>query len=788
MKCTTCVLGICLIIISVVDGQNVLNCEDQENCGKCIQQPGCVWCSAPNIPGTPQCRLEIEIKSLKINSNWCPENEIISPQIEYNITQNIDLNDGKTGSAVQIKPQRVKLRLRRGEEYKLSFQYSKAANYPIDLYYLMDLSKSMADHKDKLAQLGNELVSVMKNITTDFRLGFGSFVDKIALPFTSTHPSKINEPCTGCVPAYSYKNHLSLTRDHQKFSTQVGNAKVSGNLDFPEGGFDALMQAIVCKNEIGWREDARHMLIFSTDADSHVAGDGRLAGAIEPNDAMCHLENNSYTTKALQYDYPSVSHLNYVAKQNNINIMFAIAGTNQGSSDRVVKWYNDLKPNIENSVVGVLERDSSNVVQLVLENYNKIVDSIRITDNSSSTIDIKYESPCFTLDDNICNNITVGKSVNFTAVIKPIECSSGKQLIQIKPEGVSESLIVELEIECSCSCEKQGEYVTSSPDCSYNGTKICGVCECDKGFFGKNCECNQETASSTDDSSCKRKPTDSEVCSGLGTCKCGKCICQDRPGQEFIYGKYCECNNYSCKRIKGLLCSGEDRGKCECGQCSCLPGWTGDACDCSNRNDTCISQTGNGLICSGHGNCVCGECQCNQDGYKYSGNHCEECASCPGQRCEELHPCVECQVFKTGKYNESHCEMVCIDFNTTTVTKIEEDTENHDIKTCRVFDDEGCAILFQYQYGANKELIVVAQDHKECPEPVDILVVILSVIASIVLGGLILLIIWKVLTSIHDKIEYEKFEKERKEAKFDVGQNPLYKGASTTFQNPTYRK
>ena len=31
-------------------------------------------------------------------------------------------------------------------------------------------------------------------------------------------------------------------------------AQVSGNLDAPEGGFDAIMQAIVCKDEIGWRD------------------------------------------------------------------------------------------------------------------------------------------------------------------------------------------------------------------------------------------------------------------------------------------------------------------------------------------------------------------------------------------------------------------------------------------------------------------------------------------------------------------------------------------------------
>jgi len=55
-----------------------------------------------------------------------------------------------------------------------------------------------------------------------------------------------------CAPPYSFKNHLSLIPDAKLFSQKVGNTKISGNLDTPEGGLDAIMQAIVCKDEIGW--------------------------------------------------------------------------------------------------------------------------------------------------------------------------------------------------------------------------------------------------------------------------------------------------------------------------------------------------------------------------------------------------------------------------------------------------------------------------------------------------------------------------------------------------------
>jgi len=58
------------------------------------------------------------------------------------------------------------------------------------LYYLMDLSASMEDDKDNLSQLGSQLAAAMQALTRDFRLGFGSFVDKVEMPFVSTVPEK----------------------------------------------------------------------------------------------------------------------------------------------------------------------------------------------------------------------------------------------------------------------------------------------------------------------------------------------------------------------------------------------------------------------------------------------------------------------------------------------------------------------------------------------------------------------------------------------------------------------
>jgi len=76
------------------------------------------------------------------------------------------------------------------EAHRISVNYAQAEGYPVDLYYLMDLSNSMEDDKEKLSALGNLLAESMRNITSNFRLGFGSFVDKVVMPYVNTMPKK----------------------------------------------------------------------------------------------------------------------------------------------------------------------------------------------------------------------------------------------------------------------------------------------------------------------------------------------------------------------------------------------------------------------------------------------------------------------------------------------------------------------------------------------------------------------------------------------------------------------
>ena len=52
----------------------------------------------------------------------------------------------------------------------------------------------------------------------------------------------------GCPQPYSFQHQMSLSPDALEFQQKVAKAPISGNIDNPEGGFDALVQVIAMCN------------------------------------------------------------------------------------------------------------------------------------------------------------------------------------------------------------------------------------------------------------------------------------------------------------------------------------------------------------------------------------------------------------------------------------------------------------------------------------------------------------------------------------------------------------
>uniref|UniRef100_A0A3P9JHQ5 Integrin beta n=1 Tax=Oryzias latipes TaxID=8090 RepID=A0A3P9JHQ5_ORYLA len=639
---------------------SVVTCDDclqhSANCGWCTEENFTDWFSVSQRCDTLNILLE----------KGCDRAHIYLPVSEAQILQDRPLEEKPgAGNQTQISPQKMSLKLRPSEvTFQVKIKHTE--DYPVDIYYLMDLSASMFDDLGMIKNLGSTLSKEMAKLTSKFRMGFGSFVDKPVLPFIQITEKQLANPC----PTFGYKHVLPLTSRTDRFNEIIAKQQVSANLDLLEGGFDAIMQAAVCGDKIGWRNDSMRLLVFVSGADSHFGMDSRMAGIVIPNDGQCHLDaNNDYYMS----EYPTLGQLIDKVVENNILLIFAV-------TEEQINNYKNYADLIPGATVGVLAKDSGNVLELIVSAYKELRSEIElealgdteelhmsftaICPNGTAFPDVKY-----------CSNIKPGETVVFNVSVELPGCLSGLRHFSLKAVGFQDSLEVELESLCSCDCQ-QPPTANSSQCTEGQGVSQCGVCVCQPGFLGAQCEC--------------------EKCNGQGDCYCGQCVCH-KSSFGRIYGAYCECDNYSCVRFRGELCG---HGVCDCGECHCESGWTGDYCNCSTETEECMSEDGD--LCSGRGKCSCGKCVCTVPGA--SGDKCEKCPTCEG-----------------------------------------------------------------------------------CPEAPNIPMIILGVSLSVVCIGLILLAVWKVLISVHDKKEVAKFEAEKAKAKWQTGTNPLFKSSTSTFKNVTYK-
>uniref|UniRef100_A0A1A8PST7 Integrin beta n=2 Tax=Nothobranchius pienaari TaxID=704102 RepID=A0A1A8PST7_9TELE len=773
------------------EGNECIN-ANAKYCGECIQAGAkCGWCTDPNFlkqGETVSSRCD-EVESLI--KRGCNLTLIENPVGKQRVLKNIPVtNRGKNKKLkpeeiTQIQPQKLDITLRSGEPQSFNLTFKRAEDYPIDLYYLMDLSYSMKDDLENVKNLGTSLMLEMTKITSDFRIGFGSFVEKTVMPYISTTPAKLLNPCTGdqtCTSPFSYKNVLKLTSNGSLFNTLVGQQHISGNLDSPEGGFDAIMQVAVCGDQIGWRNVTR-LLVFSTDAGFHFAGDGKLGGIVLPNDGKCHLENNIYTMSHY-YDYPSIAHLVQKLSDNNIQTIFAV-------TEEFQPVYQELKNLIPKSAVGTLSANSSNVINLIVDAYNSLSSEV-ILENSKlpDGVTIAYTAHCKNgvvnegENGRKCSNISIGDEVKFSISITSKGCPTKTKLkpIKIKPLGFTEELEIHLNFICECECHKKG--IKDSPDCHFgNGTYECGACRCNEGRVGRNCECSSNEISTEDmDLACRNKNS-TDICSNNGECVCGTCICKKRENPAEVYsGKYCDCDNFNCDRSNNKLCGGH--GRCECRKCICDANYTGNACECSMDSSTCLAK--NGQECNGRGKCECGVCKCSDS--KFQGPTCELCPTCPGV-CTEHKDCVQCLAFKTGEKKDT-CHQECTKYKLEKVTERERLPQPTDEPfpraICKERDENDCWFYFTLAVQEDDTKQVHVLEKPECPAGPDIIPIVAGVVAGIVMIGLALLLIWKLLMIIHDRREFAKFEKEKMNAIWDTGENPIYKSAVTTVVNPKY--
>ncbi|KAJ6220769.1 hypothetical protein RDWZM_006581 [Blomia tropicalis] len=764
-----------------------IDCSSARTCSECISiLKSCKWCTWPGFKRPFRCNAQFLASD-------CPPNYQINPQVEnIRIVENSPFSDD-LNNPVQLRPQLVSIESRVGSSATVTINYKQAEDYPMDLYYLMDLSYTMLKHKNSVSRVGRKLAVKMESTTKDFRIGFGSFVDKETIPFATYARKEQIYHGTLIEYTHSFINHMPLTKNSSEFEDRVINAKIAGNLDSPEGTLDALMQVMVCEKEIGWRPQSDKIIVVATDEEFHYGGDGWIGGIIVPNDGKCRLQNGRYVGSEY-YDYPTMAHVAEVAKSKKFNIVFSV-------HNNVIEDYRLLSDIIgSNARVALLTENDDSIADLIEEVYRNISTSVELgVEYKPDNVDIEIWTNCGlpnrpSIRTSICQ--FQGKiRIPFEIRIKLRECTN-----------LNETITIDLKEICKCDCEQNGQL--NSPKCSHNGTFSCGICTTCNGIrSGKTCECDPKNRS-------------------IQNNQMLIVVKMMIPEHVLVMANVFVPNAYVI----------------QCGVENIVNKINLVATTRTESNVT-------GKICSNRGECLCGRCQCKQA--TAHGQFCQHCPHCDApQYCEQILSCIpdyrrKFCLNETDIINEINVPIHVLR-NQTNPCKIEKDTDciailskwNYQMidevfestfTDLKMDDDQdqttnnwkppqleqsffnypclkvinGCDVNYAFRLIYEPEQLTdltevghhsndrilnfkITPFRETCPQPVNLAVVGSSAFFSVMIIGLITICIWKILTEYLDRREYQHFLLEVDAANFEQSENPLYKDAKVQFRNPAF--
>ncbi|GAB1599240.1 integrin beta-1-like [Argonauta hians] len=734
-------------------------CELQSSCKKCItSSPRCVWCN------------QISYASKRCNyrenheSNGC--DLFKNPQYNITLTENEEVREGSPNrKAVVMKPQKIYLQLRAHQTVEIPFKFYQTKDSAVDMFFLMDMSKTMEQYITELSNVSLHLVEGLRKITDSLKVGIGVFVEKPMLPFVSQR--LFGNMVWKMIDTYQVVTKLTNEASIFKNTINTLHNYTTNNADIPEAGLEAMMQAAVCEDDVGWRKDSRRIIIYCSDAPFHYAGDGILAGAVIPNDGECHMKHNKYQ-KAMTQDYPSVQQIANVLSEKQVTTIFAVA------SKEFLPVYNKLSRKIESSYVSELNPGTSTIADIITNSYKNISSTVTMADLNKG-FNITFFAKCDGknwIQTRSCKRIKHSTEVEFKAVITAGDCvQKQNQTITINPTGITGKLDIHVELLCDCDCKE----IHNSSECNGRGTETCHHCICNSGFTGDTCECTKaEAEKGVNLTGMCKMDNSSEICSNRGECICGKCRCNAKSSNQmnFYGGKFCECDDFSCPQFNRILCGGPTRGSCICGKCHCTSNYTKPDCSCPTSNVTCLAA--DKTVCNSRGTCLCGVCTCDSN-YGFKGPTCEVPPVCLNM-CTVNSKCILC-----AKSNTSLCESECDEMPFQRVDKLNKETS----KICEVVNDQ-CIIKYQCIIENGKEILKILKSQK-CTDN-DKKVLIAAIIGGIICAGVFLLIIWKIVCMGLDYREMARFKNERKDAVWTTQMNPIFEPATTEHINPAYKK
>ncbi|MEB3340664.1 cadherin-like domain-containing protein [Okeania sp.] len=291
---------------------------------------------------------------------------------------------------------------------------NSSTKQPLDLVFLADLSGSYSDDLPVLRDLVPKLVSSVRDVQPNSQFGLASYVDKPKSPFGNSGSGD-----------YVYKTEQELTKSKNDFQDAMDSLKTRVGGDFPESQLEALMQVALREEEVGYRKNSRKVVVLSTDADYHEAGDGKKGGITTPNNGDAVLDG---TPAGTGEDYPSVAQVRDALQEAGVVPIFAVT-SNQKTN------YEKLVDKLGFGAVEVLSRDSSNLVKVVTNGLEEIFSDLTMVSQSDDFGYVKKIKPA------TYENVRSGESRTFEVTLGTKDMTAGEDSLSLEVLGYGETVV-----------------------------------------------------------------------------------------------------------------------------------------------------------------------------------------------------------------------------------------------------------------------------------------------------------------------------------------------------------
>ncbi|MEB3885594.1 pre-peptidase C-terminal domain-containing protein [Lyngbya sp. CCY1209] len=282
----------------------------------------------------------------------------------------------------------------------------------LDLVFLSDLSGSFRDDLPVLRDLIPDLVSEVRDIQPDSQFGLASFIDKPQYPL-------------GDFGDYVYRTEQAVTDSLPDFQTAMNGLKIGNGMDLPEAQLEGLMQVALREKEVGYRNNSRRVVVLSTDADYHQAGDGKSAGIITANNGDIVLDGDPAGTGE---DYPGINQVKAALQEAGIVPIFAVTGDQ-------TRTYEQLVDELGFGTVETLSRDSSNLVEVVTSGLEKVLSDLTMVAQSDEFGYVQSINPVQYTD------VKGGESRTFEVELGTTDLTTRKDSLSLEVLGYGETTV-----------------------------------------------------------------------------------------------------------------------------------------------------------------------------------------------------------------------------------------------------------------------------------------------------------------------------------------------------------